>query len=95
MPGCMIKKLRGIPSGFKRSANYIDNDIPFALDACAYYINLDGRGGGTDAAPEIFRNHISVPTILALARARRYLDEQGASGRVDGTHARHGAGLRA
>ena len=26
--------------------------------------------------------HISVPTIPALARARRYLDEQGASGRV-------------
>ena len=30
----------------------------------------------------MFRNHISVPTIPALARARRYLDEQGASGRV-------------
>ena len=43
---------------------------------------MDGRGGGTGAAPEMFRNHISVPTIPALARARRYLDEQGASGRV-------------
>jgi glutamate synthase domain-containing protein 2 len=43
---------------------------------------LDGRGGGTGAAPEMFRNHISVPTIPALARARRYLDKQGASGRV-------------
>ena len=30
----------------------------------------------------MFRDHISVPTIPALARARRYLDEQGASGRV-------------
>ncbi|VAW74235.1 Glutamate synthase [NADPH] large chain, partial [hydrothermal vent metagenome] len=46
------------------------------------YIILDGRGGGTGAAPEMFRDHISVPTIPALARARRYLDEQGASGRV-------------
>ena len=52
------------------------------MDASADYIILDGRGGGTGAAPEIFRNHISVPTIPALARARRYLDEQGASGRV-------------
>jgi len=52
------------------------------LDASADYIILDGRGGGTGAAPEIFRDHISVPTIPALARARRYLDEQGASGRV-------------
>lgn len=72
----------GIPVGFKLSANHIERDIRFALDASADYIILDGRGGGTGAAPEIFRDHISVPTIPALARARRYLDDQGASGRV-------------
>ena len=72
----------GIPVGFKLSANHIERDIQFALDASADYIILDGRGGGTGAAPEMFRNHISVPTIPALARARRYLDKQGASGRV-------------
>lgn len=72
----------GIPIGFKLSANHIEKDIQFALDASADYIILDGRGGGTGAAPEMFRNHISVPTIPALARARKYLDKQGASGRV-------------
>ena len=72
----------GIPVGFKLSANHIERDIQFALDASADYIILDGRGGGTGAAPKIFRDHISVPTIPALARARHYLDEQGASGRV-------------
>lgn len=72
----------GIPVGFKLSANHIEEDIQFALDASADYIILDGRGGGTGAAPEMFRNHISVPTIPALARARRYLDKQEASGRV-------------
>lgn len=72
----------GIPIGFKISANHIEADIQFALDASADYIILDGRGGGTGAAPLMFRNHISVPTIPALARARKYLDEQGASGRV-------------
>jgi len=72
----------GIPVGFKLSANHIEKDIQFALDASADYIILDGRGGGTGAAPEMFRNNISVPTIPALARARRYLDKQGASGRV-------------
>ncbi len=72
----------GIPIGFKLSANHIEKDIQFALDASADYIILDGRGGGTGAAPEMFRNHISVPTIPALARARRYLDKQGATGRV-------------
>lgn len=72
----------GIPIGFKLSANHIERDMQFALDASADYIILDGRGGGTGAAPEMFRDHISVPTIPALARARRFLDDKGASGRV-------------
>ncbi len=72
----------GIPIGMKLSANHIEDDIGFALDAGVDYIILDGRGGGTGAAPEMFRDHISVPTIPALARARRVLDERGASGRV-------------
>jgi len=72
----------GIPIGMKLSANHIEADMGFALDAGVDYIILDGRGGGTGAAPTMFRDHISVPTIPALARARRFLDEQGASGRV-------------
>ena len=72
----------GIPIGMKLSAQHIEEDMGFALDAGVDYIILDGRGGGTGAAPEIFRNHISVPTIPALARARRFLDERGASGKV-------------
>ncbi|MFC1237513.1 glutamate synthase-related protein [Vibrio sp. F74] len=72
----------GIPIGFKLSANHIESDIQFALDASADYLILDGRGGGTGAAPEMFRDHISVPTIPALARARAYLDKQGVSGEV-------------
>lgn len=67
----------GIPIGFKLSANHIEEDIQFALDASADYIILDGRGGGTGAAPLIFRNNISVPTIPAIARARHYLDKAG------------------
>lgn len=69
----------GIPIGFKLSAQHIERDIDFALDASADYIILDGRGGGTGAAPLIFRDNISVPTIPALARARRHLDHAGRS----------------
>ncbi|MDX8398548.1 MAG: glutamate synthase-related protein [Mariprofundaceae bacterium] len=67
----------GIPIGMKLSANHIEDDLDFALAASVDYIILDGRGGGTGAAPRIFRDHISVPTIPALARARRYLDDLG------------------
>ena len=41
------------------------------------YVILDGRGGGTGAAPLLFRDHISVPTLPALARARAHLDRRG------------------
>ena len=67
----------GIPVGFKMSAQHIEEDIDFALEVGVDYIILDGRGGATGAAPEIFKNNISVPTIPALARARRHLDERG------------------
>lgn len=71
------KKSGGIPIGFKLSAQHVEDDIDFAIAASADYIILDGRGGATGAAPVIFRDHISVPTIPALARARRHLDRLG------------------
>ena len=67
----------GIPIGVKLSAQHIERDIEAALEIGVDYVILDGRGGGTGAAPLLFRDNISVPTIPALARARRYLDSQG------------------
>ena len=65
----------GIPVGFKIAASRIEEDIDFALEAGVDYLILDGRGGGTGAAPIVLRNHINVPTIPALARARKHLDK--------------------
>ncbi len=67
----------GIPIGFKLSAQHIEEDLDAALRIGVDYVIVDGRGGATGAAPEIFKNNISVPTLPALARARRYLDERG------------------
>jgi glutamate synthase domain-containing protein 2/nitrite reductase/ring-hydroxylating ferredoxin subunit len=67
----------GIPFGAKLSAQRIEDDIDAAIAIGVDYIILDGRGGGTGAAPKLFRDHISVPTIPALARARRHLDRRG------------------
>lgn len=72
----------GVPIGFKLSAQQIERDLDAALEIGVDYVILDGRGGGTGAAPLLFRDHISVPTLPALARARRHLD---ASGRSDVT----------
>lgn len=67
----------GIPIGFKLSAQHIEKDIDFAMELGVDYVILDGRGGGTGAAPNIFKDNISVPTIPALARARKHLDAKG------------------
>ena len=67
----------GIPVGFKMSAQQIERDIDAALEVGVDYLILDGRGGGTGAAPTLFRDNISVPTIPAVARARRHLTASG------------------
>ncbi|MDH3404305.1 MAG: glutamate synthase-related protein [Acidobacteriota bacterium] len=72
----------GIPIGFKLSAQHVEDDVDAALRVGVDYIILDGRGGGTGAAPLLFRDNISVPTLPALARARRQLDRRGKSGDV-------------
>lgn len=69
----------GIPIGFKLSAQHVERDLEAALAIGVDYVILDGRGGGTGAAPLLFRDHISVPTLAALPRARRYLDQTGNS----------------
>ena len=67
----------GIPIGVKMSAQHIEDDIDFALEIGIDYIIIDGRGGGTGAAPNVFKNNISVPTMAAIARARQHLDATG------------------
>ncbi|NME69856.1 glutamate synthase-related protein [Flammeovirga aprica] len=73
------EKTGGIPVGFKMAASRIEEDIDFALAVGVDYIILDGRGGGTGSAPNILKDNINVPTIPALARARRHLDKVGAN----------------
>ena len=68
----------GIPIGVKMSAQHIEADLDAALELGVDYVILDGRGGGTGAAPVVLRDVIGVPTMAAVARARRHLDRSGA-----------------
>ena len=63
----------GIPIGIKMSAQHIEDDIDFALEIGIDYFIIDGRGGGTGAAPNVFKNNISIPTMAAIGRARKHL----------------------
>lgn len=68
-------KSKGRPIGLKFAAGRIEDDMKHVLYAEPDFITVDGRGGSTGASPKIIRDSTSVPTIYALSRARRYLDE--------------------
>ena len=68
-------KSLGRPIGLKFAAGRIEDDLDYVLYAEPDYITIDGRGGSTGASPKLIRDSTSVPTIYALARARKYLDE--------------------
>ena len=79
-----IEWLRGIsggkPIGVKLAAGHIEADLAVALAAGPDFITIDGRAGATGAAPKVVKDSTAIPTIFALARARRALDEAGADG---------------
>ena len=67
----------GRPIGVKIAAGRIEEDLEFICFAEPDFITIDGRGGATGASPKIIRDASSVPTVYALSRARKYLDENG------------------
>ena len=69
------KQSGGKPIGLKFAAGRIEDDLEHVLYAEPDFITIDGRGGSTGASPKLIRDSTSVPTIYALSRARKYLDE--------------------
>ena len=70
----------GRPIGVKIAAGHLEADLAVALQAQPDFITVDGRAGATGAALKVVKDATSVPTIYALARARRFLDENDAGG---------------
>ena len=78
----MVEWLRaaseGRPIGIKIAAGRIEKDLEYCVYAQPDFITIDGRGGATGASPRLVRDATSVPSIYALYRARKYLDQVGA-----------------
>ena len=72
------EKSGGKPVGIKLAAGNIEADMEIALAAGPDFITLDGRAGATGAAPKVVKDSASVPTLFAVSRARRFLDDKGA-----------------
>ena len=74
----MVNLLRdlsgGRPIGVKIAAGNIERDLEYCVFAEPDFITIDGRGGAKGSSPFFLREATTVPTIYALARARKYLD---------------------
>jgi glutamate synthase domain-containing protein 2 len=68
------KDTGGKPIIIKLGAGDIERDVPMAVRANPDVIAIDGMEGGTGAAPEIMLNDFGIPTVAALAKARKVMD---------------------
>ena len=71
------KVSEGRPIGVKFAAGNIEADLETACYAKPDFVTIDGRAGATGAAPKYVKASTSVPTIFALYRARKFLDDNG------------------
>lgn len=87
-----VKAVTGKPVLIKVGASHsIESVAAGAARSGADGIIIDGRGGGTGAAPSILRDHIGMPIELAVRLAHRQIESIGmrdkfriiAAGRVD------------
>jgi glutamate synthase domain-containing protein 2 len=70
----------GKPIGIKLAAGHIEADLEVVMHAKPDFVTIDGRPGATGAAAKVVKDSTAIPTIYALARARRYLDSMVAEG---------------
>lgn len=67
----------GAPVGIKFAAGNVEADLAVAIEAGADWVTVDGLGGGTGAAPVHVKDNVGIPSMFALIRARRWLDDHG------------------
>lgn len=74
----------GIPIALKMGAgDRLEEDLAVALQAQVDVIVIDGTEGATGNAPITLSDHFGIPSLYALVRARRYLDQHDPEHRVD------------
>ncbi|MHB1420086.1 MAG: FMN-binding glutamate synthase family protein [Bacillota bacterium] len=77
----LVKKLKNdveVPVGVKVAASqFLENELAIAIQAGVDFVTVDGAEGGSHAASPTSEDNLGLPTIYAIARARRFLDSQG------------------
>jgi len=77
----LVKHLRsisgGVPIALKLAAtHHLEREMMLAIEAGVDVIVLDGAQGGTHDSPAILVDDFGLPTLAALVRAVRFLEEQ-------------------
>lgn len=67
----------GVPIGVKIAAGDVDADLAAAVEIGADYVTLDGFGAASGAAPVHVKDHVGLPSVPAIHRARRWLERNG------------------
>ena len=75
MVDMLRKETGGKPIEVKISAGHIEEDLEYISKSGCDFITIDGRGGATGSSPKFLKDATTVPTLYALFRARRYMDE--------------------
>lgn len=78
----LVKKLKErfpVPVGIKVAAtNQLEREVPIYLAAGVDFLTIDGAEGGTHGGPPVMQDAMGLPTLWAIARTRRILEQHGA-----------------
>lgn len=83
----LVKSLRdtyGVPVGIKIAAtHFLEKELDIITQTEADFITIDGAEGGTSSAPPTLEDDMGLPTLLALNRAAKYLENKGIKDKYD------------
>ncbi|NLC51369.1 MAG: FMN-binding glutamate synthase family protein [Firmicutes bacterium] len=70
-----LKSETDVPVGVKIAAShFLEHELAIALQAGVDFVTVDGAEAATHAASPTLEDDLGLPTIYAIARARRFLD---------------------
>lgn len=81
-----VKRLKSeteVPVGVKMAAShFLEQELAIAVDAGVDFVTVDGSEGGTHGASPTLEDDLGLPSIYAIARARRFLQDHDLRGRL-------------
>ncbi|MTI82960.1 MAG: FMN-binding glutamate synthase family protein [Firmicutes bacterium] len=85
--GNLVAEIRsitgGVPVGIKIAAgNDLENDLTHILEADVDFVSIDGAQGGSSGALPILEDDFGLPTLYALCRAVKFMEQEQVRGDI-------------